>query len=120
MDDLISRKAAIAFAKDQIRKETGLYSKGRNTGIRIMKSALNNPAAIPSVEAVPLEPLCQWLAGYAAPPNYALDEVCDDSIDPESLVYTANDRAKAWKYHFRELLKSGLMDTEGEDAEEKA
>ena len=67
---------------------------------------------MPTVDAVPLEPLCQWLAGYAAPPNYALDEVRDDSIDPESLVYTANDRAKAWEFHFRELLKSGLMDTE--------
>jgi hypothetical protein len=73
----------------------------------------------PTVDAVPLDPLCQWLAGYAAPPNYALDEVRDDSIDPESLVYTANDMAKAWKYHFLELLKSGLMDTEGEDAEEE-
>lgn len=65
---------------------------------------------MPAVDAVPLEPLCQWLAGYAAPPNYALEEVRDDSIDPESLVYTANDRAKAWEFHFRELLKSGLMD----------
>lgn len=70
----------------------------------------------PTVEAVPLEPLCKWLAGYAAPPNYALDEVRDDSIDPESLVYTANDGVKAWEFHFRELLKSGLMETEGEDA----
>lgn len=75
MDDLISRKAAIAFANDQTEKETGAYSKGRNTGIRVMKSALNNPDAIPSVEAVPLEPLCQWLARYATPPKYALEEV---------------------------------------------
>lgn len=70
-----------------------------------------------TVPAVPLEPLCQWLAGYAAPPNYALDEVREDSIDPESLVYTANDRAKAWEFHFRQLLRSGLMDTEESNAE---
>ena len=69
----------------------------------------------PGVEAVPLEPLCQWLAGYATPPNYALDEVREDSIDPESLVYTANDRVKAWEFHFRQLLRSGLMDWEGLD-----
>lgn len=62
MDDLISRKAAIAFANDQIKKETGAYSKGRNTGIRVMKSALNNPDAIPSVPAVPLDKLCGLLA----------------------------------------------------------
>ena len=73
----------------------------------------------PSVPAVPLEPLCQWLAGYAAPPNYAMDEVRDDSIDPESLVYTANDRAKAWEFHFRQLMKSGLMDTEEEDEQKE-
>ena len=73
----------------------------------------------PTVEAVPLEPLCVWLAAYAAPPTYALNEVVSDAIDPESLVYTVNDRVEAWKYHFRELLKSELMDSEGEDAENK-
>lgn len=62
MDDLISREAAIAFANEQIEKETGAYSKGRNAGIRVMKSALNNPDAIPSVPAVPLDKLCEWLA----------------------------------------------------------
>ena len=62
MDDLISRKAAIEFANKQLLdKETGMYSKGRNAGLRIMKSALNNPDAIPSVPAVPLDMLCEFL-----------------------------------------------------------
>lgn len=74
----------------------------------------------PTVDAVPLEPLCQWLAGYAAPPQYAMNAVAGDPIVPTSCGYPVNSRVEAWKYHFRELLKSGLMDTEGEDAEEKA
>ena len=65
MDDLISRKAAIEFAKDQKVKETGAYSKGQNDALNVMKSALNNPDAIPSVPAVPLDKLCEWLAGNA-------------------------------------------------------
>ena len=98
MDDLISRQALLAAYDER--------HKGPPGGAReLIKDA-------PSVPAVPLEPLCQWLAGYATPPKYALDEVRDDSIDPESLVYMANERVKAWEYHFRELLKSGLMDTE--------
>lgn len=87
--------------------------------VNFKKVATSYWDTIEVTRCVPLEPLCQWLAGYAAPPNYALDEVRDDSIDPESLVYTANDRAKAWEYHFRELLKSGLMDTEESNAENK-
>ena len=98
--DLISRKA--------VRK--GMIRYGFKAPDMTVNEFVDDE--LPSVPAVPLEPLCKWLAGYAAPPNYALDEVRDDSIDPESLVYTANDRAKAWEYHFRELLKSGLMDTE--------
>ena len=101
MDDLISRKAAI----DRLNATPpGNWSKARYT-----RELWN----VPSNEAVPLEPLCQWLAGYAAPPQYALDAVTEDPIDPQGVVYTANRRAEAWKYHFRELLKSGLMDTEG-------
>ena len=97
------------------RKYAGWYNiYGKNKSIRCLE--VKEIDWMPTIDSVPLEPLCVWLAGYAAPPNYALDEVRDDSIDPESLVYTANDRAKAWEYHFREMLKSGLMDTEGEDA----
>lgn len=82
--DLISRKAAIKFAKEQMIKETGAYSKGRNAAMLIMKSALNNPDAIPTVPAVPLEPLANWLAEYAAPP---VSECC----------VTADERTAAWK-----------------------
>lgn len=62
MNDLISRRAAIKFANEQMVKETGAYSKGRNAALLVMKSALNNPDAIPSVDAVPLDKLCEWLS----------------------------------------------------------
>lgn len=71
------------------------------------KEARDAVRKAPTVEAVPLEPLCQWLAGYAAPPNYAMKAVYDRDI-----LNGPFERYEAWKYHFRELLKIGLMDTE--------
>lgn len=68
-------------------------------------------AAEPTIEAVPIKPLCAWLAGYAAPPNYALDEITED-IDPASIVYTANARAMAWEYHWKHLMECGLLQEE--------
>lgn len=67
--------------------------------------------AAPTIDAVPIKPLCAWLAAYAAPPNYALDEITED-IDPTRIVYTANDRARAWEYHWQHLMECGLMEEE--------
>lgn len=57
-----------------------------------------------TVEAVPLEPLCQWLAGYAAPPKYAID-ACGGA---ETMAY-ADKRVEAWKYHFKNLMGCDLL-----------
>lgn len=62
----------------------------------------------PTVEAIPLEQICGWLAGYASPPQYALNAT------RVRLMPSVNDLADAWKYHFRELQKSGLLDTEAQ------
>lgn len=70
-------------------------------------------AAEPTVDAVPIKALSAWLAGYAAPPNYALDAITED-IDPASIVYTVNDRAKAWEYHLKQLMECGLMEVESD------
>lgn len=67
MNDLISRKTAIKFAKEQMVKETGAYSKGWNAALLVMKSALKNPDAIPSVPAVPIEPLAKWITDNLDP-----------------------------------------------------
>lgn len=85
MYDLISRKAVIEFANEQMDKETGAYSKGRNAGLRIMKSTLNNPDAIPSVPAVPLDKLCEWLADNAY--MYLTEKELDAGYSSHDPVY---------------------------------
>lgn len=101
MDDLISRKAAI----DKLKT----IPHGNWANERYTRELWN----VPSVEAVPLEPLCQWLAGYAAPPQYALQEIITGySLQPKLQILSVNYHVEAWMYHLRELLKSGLMETE--------
>lgn len=70
-------------------------------------------AAEPTVDAVPIKAISAWLAAYAAPPNYALEAICND-IDPDSIVYTANDRARAWEYHWQHMMACGLMEEEND------
>lgn len=50
---------------------------------------------LPSVPAVPLEKLCEWLADYAAPPGNA-------SEDLALLEHEA--RAKAWRYFWEKMM----------------
>ena len=59
----------------------------------------------PTIEAVPIKAISAWLAGYAAPPKYAIDEVNGAMLD-------ANDRARAWEYHLKQLMECGLMEEE--------
>ena len=80
--DLISREAAIKFAKEQMIKGIGAYSKGRNAAMFIMKSALNNPNVIPTVPAVPLDELCLLLHDIAGSPCYTQpgEDMCNQLI----------------------------------------
>ena len=117
MDDLISRKD-LDEAFTNLRWESDgktlahwgdrpdWFLHGNEIELMIKK--------VPSVPAVPLEPLCVWLAAYAAPPKYAMNAVAGDQIAPKSCSFPVNSRVEAWKYHFRQLMKSGLMDTEEE------
>lgn len=108
MDDLISRKAVrLALSEVDMPKsviETEFYDVMSNVADRLI--------AVPSVDAIPIEPLAVWLAGYrVSPPEYALIQAgAYDEIDPASVVYTASQSAKAWAYHLRKLMESGLMD----------
>ena len=67
--------------------------------------------AAPTIDAVPIKAISAWLAAYAAPPNYALEVIYKDT-DPASIVYTANDRARAWEYHWKHLMECGLLQEE--------
>ena len=64
-----------------------------------------------TVDAIPIEPLAVWLAGYhVSPPEYALKETgALDPIDQASTVFTPHQIATAWAYHLRKLMESGLM-----------
>jgi hypothetical protein len=69
----------------------------------------------PTVDAIPIDHLAVWLAGYhVSPPEYALKETgALNPIDPAGTVFTPNQIATAWAYHLRKLVESGLMDTGG-------
>ena len=56
----------------------------------------------PTVEAVPLKPLAEWLAGYAAPPRNALRKTLTpgDFINHESLT-------EAWEMTLKEVNDTG-------------
>ena len=61
-DELISREAAMNCCfKPQVRPNAEIFNA--------LKMAIRSEiSAVPSVSAVPLEPLCKFLAGYAVPP----------------------------------------------------
>lgn len=65
----------------------------------------------PTIPAVPLEPLCEWMAGYKVPPpEYALEAVgAYDPIDPNSVVHTPNQVRDAWKYAIQNMMECGLL-----------
>lgn len=71
----------------------------------------NDIARFPAVDAIPIEPLAVWLAGYhVSPPEYALKETgALDPIDQASTVFTLHQIATACAYHLRKLMGSGLM-----------
>ena len=54
MAEYIEREKLYAFLTEQLDKETGMYSKGRNNGINIARSALHNREITPSADVVPV------------------------------------------------------------------
>lgn len=54
MSDYIDRDKLYQFLSEQICKETGTYTRGRNVGINIARSALHNIQITPSADVVPV------------------------------------------------------------------
>lgn len=50
----IECEAAYRFAQDQLKKETGAYSKGWNNAMNVIKGALHNNDALPAADVVPV------------------------------------------------------------------
>jgi hypothetical protein len=80
--DLISRKAAIEaleFEKDC------LEALERINGV---EDAIEVIQQLPSVAAVPLDKLCEWLNVHCGRPNYCNDRLCGEcNLDGEGFEY---------------------------------
>ena len=83
-DGLISREAAIEAVRE-------LLLEPDSTQYIYSSDAIGAVKSVPSVHAVPLDKLCEWLAGYAEPPLDALT-ICDNLFE-------------AWKMTLTELME---------------
>ena len=54
MAEYIEREAFYLFLTEQKEKETGTYSKGRNAGLNVARSALHNREITPSADVAPV------------------------------------------------------------------
>lgn len=52
MAEYIEREKAFKLIKEQKEKETGAYSKGRNTGLFVAMSIIKNKEALPNADVV--------------------------------------------------------------------
>lgn len=50
---LIDADALFDFLTDQLDKETGFYSRGRNAGLNIARSALHDEIITPTIASLP-------------------------------------------------------------------
>lgn len=88
--DLISRSDIMMYLD---KRKTYEMMDGRNKAYgKGVRDAMKDIESAPAVEAVPLEPLCEWLAGYAAPPV-------------RSPLAVHGDLKTAWKSFVRELME---------------
>ena len=76
------------------------------TIIEVIKHGKNPVCLVedaPIIDAVPIKDISEWLAGYTAPPKYALE------MFPESERCLANTLAAAWEHHISTMTEYGLM-----------
>ena len=88
MSRLIDADALYKFIQDQMEKETGAYTRGKNKAFNIVKSALHNECATPTIDAVavtrcreckhcdPENHHCDHHMGTAAPLRRDPDDFC--------------------------------------------
>lgn len=57
MPRMIDADTLFDFLTEQLEKETGAYSKGRNAGINIARSALHDTTITPTITPPPNDPL---------------------------------------------------------------
>ena len=75
MAEYIEREKLYEFLTEQLDKETGMYSKGRNNGINIARSALHNMEITPSADVAPVRHgRWLWDVETHGDPMYGVDE----------------------------------------------
>lgn len=98
MDDLISRKEAIEYLD---KRRTYELMDGRNKAYgKGVRDAIKDIVALPSVPAVPLDKLCEWLAEYMTAPGIDVYEV------PKNL----EKNKAAWKVWLAEKMEGQNAD----------
>lgn len=85
MDSLISRRAAIEATKIP----NGEYDPYDRHGIIVARVEIKTKIMdIPSVPAVPLDKLCEWMSVHCGRPNDCNDRLCGEcNLDGEGFEY---------------------------------
>lgn len=79
---LIDADALFDFLTDQLEEEVGFYSKGRNAGLNIARSALHDTTSTPTIVPLPNAPLTlEELRGMDWEPVYMVDLIGGPSWD---------------------------------------
>jgi hypothetical protein len=100
--DLISREAVIDAIKELLLEPDSVQYIWSSDALSAVKHAH-------SINAVPIKAISVWLAAYAAPPRYAIDEIA--GTDPGRII-TVDTLVKAWEYHWKNLMACGLLQEE--------
>ena len=75
MTKYIECEAAYRFTQDQLKKETGAYSKGWNNAMNVIKGALHSNDALPAADVVPVV-RCKECEYWDATQEAPLSEGC--------------------------------------------
>lgn len=94
---LIDADALYAFLSDQREKETGMYSKGRNVGLNIARSALHDKTITPTIP-IPTPPN----------PPLTLDELREMAGEPVWVVGADDDAIEGNGYAVVEFPRCDL------------
>lgn len=95
MDDLISRKAAVEYLMTNMgwHDEDGYEVDDADEKRTIIEDLING---IPSIPAVPLDKLCEWLANsFSDPPCCTLENV---RCKMECRGFTQMDYSECWRH----------------------
>lgn len=86
---------------DELR---GIYSSVPN-GVYTTGHIITAIDECKTIDAIPVEPLSEWLAGYCAPPKYAID-----AVGGLREMADATKRAKAWEFALTSMERSGFLE----------